>query len=157
MNTGSTYYGQISITVDKTGGTMLLIANQPQNSHPIPNRMLNEQKQPTGFKYNMCRFHKQLELEDKADIDGNSALLGDHLLLLAPFALMGRDVISGPSGSEVREKGLAYKKTWHSMCHFIWGTQTTSVTQHPNRVPFQQAYQDSEQKPEVAAREDWPH
>lgn len=69
---------------------MLLIANQPQNSHPIPNRMLNEQKQPTGFKYNMCRFHKQLELEDKADIDGNSALLGDHLLLLALFALMGR-------------------------------------------------------------------
>lgn len=82
---------------------MLLIANQPRNSHPIQNRMLNERKQPTGFKYNICRFHKQLELEDKADLDGNSALLGDHLLLLALFALMGKlggDIISGPSGSE---------------------------------------------------------
>lgn len=101
---------------------MLSVANQPQNSHPIPNRMLNEQKQPTGFKYNMCRLHKQLGLEDKPDLDGNSALLGDHLLLLALFALMeklGGDIISGPSGSEVREKGLVYKKTWHSMCHFI--------------------------------------
>lgn len=101
MNTGSTYCGYISVTVMK----MTAVRQPPQNSDPIPNRMLNEQKQPTGFKYNMCCFHKQLGLEDKPDLDGNFALVGDHLLLLALFALMeklGGDVISGPSGSEVR-------------------------------------------------------
>ncbi|KAL1264296.1 hypothetical protein QQF64_004651 [Cirrhinus molitorella] len=119
MSSGSTYCRHISVTVMKTcchSPTARKIHTQFQIE------CFNEQKQPTGFKYNMCCFHKQLELEDKPDLDGNSALLGDHLLLLALFALMeklGGDVISGPSGSEVSERGLAYKKTWHGMCHFI--------------------------------------
>jgi len=67
---------------------------------------------------------------------------------------LGDDIISGPSGSEVREKGLAYKRTRHSTVSFY--LRNTNNISQPT-FPIQQAYQDSERKLEAAAQEDWPH